>query len=85
MKIITRICVFLLAAGLVAGWVLWGEFAGSAVGLFFAGCIVVPLYCLANVHVRNATALRDNSMHDRPDPSQQVRSTYNRLTGGNII
>lgn len=52
MKMITGICGVLLISGLVAGWWLLGDFSGSAVGLFLAACLAIPLDCLASQRIR---------------------------------
>lgn len=87
MKMITGMCVLLLALGVICGWFFFEGVVGSALGLLLAGCVAVPLYTLGSVFTRNARVVRETSSQETSssinlDPSQLSKSAYNRLTDG---
>jgi len=86
MKMIAGICLLLLTFGMILGWFLLGGFSGSAIGLCLAGCLALPLYCLASVFRRTSPVVEESSFGETAsahlDPSQLPASAYNRLNDG---
>ena len=86
MKIITRICLLIMALGVILGWFLFGGFWGSVGGLLLAGFVTVPLYCLAGVFARSTVPLWNDPLRDTPssvplDRSQLARGAYETRHG----
>ena len=88
MSIVARICLGILALGILIG-LFTGGITGSIVGLFLAGIIAVPIYCLTNVFKRDVAAantwadpLSDLPSYSRNDPSQLPKGAYQPTTGG---
>jgi hypothetical protein len=82
MSIVARICLGVLALGILIGLFTEG-IVGGIVGFFLAGTIAVPLYCLTNVFKRDAAAvnmwedpLSDVPSSSRNDPSQLPKAAY---------
>ena len=87
MSIIARICLGVLALGILIG-LFTGEIVNSIVG---AGIIAVPLYCLTNVLKRDAEAVNvwedpcsDRPSYSRRDPSQLPKAAYQPNQGGGV-
>jgi hypothetical protein len=89
MKIITRVCLLIMALGLVLGWILLGGFGGSIIGLFVTGCLAIPLYCLTSVFTRNAVVIGADPFQDTPssinlDRSQLPKGAYKPPHSGGL-
>ena len=86
MKIVAGICLLLLMCGMLLGWLLVGGLAGSAIGVCLAGCLALPLYCLASVMTRHAPVGEESPFGETAsahhDPSQLPAAAYQRLNDG---
>ena len=88
MSIVARICLGVLTLGILIGF-FTGGIVGSIVGLFLAGVIAVPLYCLTNIFKRDAAVVNvwedpfsDVPSYSRNDPSQLPKAAYEPPRGG---
>ena len=90
MSIIARICLGVLALGILIG-LFTGGIVSGIVGFFVAGVVAVPLYCLTNIFQREAEAVNvwadsssDLPSSSRKDPFQLPKAAYEPPRGGGL-
>lgn len=86
-SIVTRICLGILALGILVGLLTEG-IAGGIVGFFLAGVIAIPVFCLTNIYKHYAAARNvwDDPTSDVPsssrnDPFQLPKGAYELKQG----
>jgi hypothetical protein len=83
MSTVTRICLFILALGILIGLFMQGV-SGGIVGFVLAGVIALPVYCLTKTFQRDAAAVNiaEDPFGASPhysrnnDPSQLPKGAY---------